>query len=310
MPSSHPIQALQKGPHAHRALEATRLSVMAVFTRTVYARTANGALLCLAGPDLPLGPFTLTCSPWERINDAALTPEDHLDVDPRTLRGQRGLAIDFSNVQDWTPSIAAPNTHETLSSGMRRTLALLPHLASREGLASLLQRFSSNQVDTLPSPVSPFTVALLKAGRLGLDALWQGLASNSDTSCHEATQCLLGLGPGLTPSGDDVLGGALLALRMLGRSETAALLAHPIDLLGPAATNPISLAYLHAAAQGCASSVLHDALNAVFTDSPALESALRGLDRMGHSSGWDSFLGAFSVLMQNVCPAADPFSTP
>ena len=75
---------------------------------------------------------------------------------------------------------------------------------------------------------------------------------------------LLGLGLGLTPSGDDYLGGLLVALSPVGRSGVQ-------DHLWQAfasgsrltATTAISRAHLAAAAEGLGSAALHHALGAI-----------------------------------------------
>jgi len=62
-------------------------------------------------------------------------------------------------------------------------------------------------------------------------------------------------------------------------------------------TSLISRAHLSCACQGLGSDALHEALTAlVGCDAPALERALRSLDRTGHSSGWDGLAGVVGCL--------------
>jgi hypothetical protein len=108
---------------------------------------------------------------------------------------------------------------------------------------------------------------------------------------------LLGLGPGLTPSGDDFLGGAMIALAALGEAERAGRLA---DLALPSAarlTGKISLAHLACAADGEGAAALHRALAVLAGPEPgAMGTALTAIDRIGHCSGWDGLAGAVAVL--------------
>jgi hypothetical protein len=105
-----------------------------------------------------------------------------------------------------------------------------------------------------------------------------------------AAQALIGLGPGLTPSGDDYLGGILVALHALARDAQAAMLWRWLQPQLAARTSAISAAHLAAAAEGEA----HEALHAVLQDpSPA---SLARLDAVGHCSGWDALAGAAAVL--------------
>ena len=108
---------------------------------------------------------------------------------------------------------------------------------------------------------------------------------------------LLGAGPGLTPSGDDVLGGALLALRATGHANVAEALWRQIAPELTLRTNEISATLLAAAAMGHGSAAVHEVISALTGGAPpALDGALAAIDRIGHSSGWDTLLGVVTVL--------------
>jgi hypothetical protein len=118
-----------------------------------------------------------------------------------------------------------------------------------------------------------------------LDALERWLVGNAIG--NEAEQ-LIGLGPGLTPSGDDYLGGMLVALRLTGRAMQAEGLWRWLQPRLKARTSAISAAHLAAAAAGEAHEALHDVLNG--------ELNLDALHAVGHTSGWDALAGAVTVL--------------
>ena len=107
---------------------------------------------------------------------------------------------------------------------------------------------------------------------------------------------LIGLGPGLTPSGDDFLGGAMIALHMINNADSARQLwnvARPISL---AHGNRITHAHLTAAAAGFGSAQLHDAINALLhARKSELQNAVRALGRIGQTSGWDTLAGAVTT---------------
>ena len=106
---------------------------------------------------------------------------------------------------------------------------------------------------------------------------------------------LVGRGPGLTPSGDDLLGGILVALHTIGRADLAVALWEQLAPQVRQRTHAISHALLCAAAQGEGSDTLHRAINACLSDeNPA--PALAGLAQIGHSSGWDAFAGVALVF--------------
>ena len=118
-----------------------------------------------------------------------------------------------------------------------------------------------------------------------LDALERWLVGNA--LGDEAAQ-LIGLGPGLTPSGDDYFGGLLVALRLSGRGMQAEGLWRWLQPRLKERTSAISAAHLAAAAAGEA----HEALHAVLSGDLNLQS----LDHVGHCSGWDALAGAVAVL--------------
>jgi hypothetical protein len=104
---------------------------------------------------------------------------------------------------------------------------------------------------------------------------------------------LLGLGIGLTPAGDDALGGAALALHATGRVEQAAAFGEFLEREARAATNAISAAHLLSAANGTGAAAFH---KIVATLLEGTLPDLAPLDTMGHSSGWDALAGVVAVL--------------
>ena len=97
-----------------------------------------------------------------------------------------------------------------------------------------------------------------------------------------------GLGPGLTPAGDDVLAGIVLTLHTFEAVEEHRLQA-AIDLVR---STDLSLAYLRWAARGQCIEPAHDVLVAVAGDDPVrLAAAAARLCAHGASSGADLLLG-------------------
>ena len=114
---------------------------------------------------------------------------------------------------------------------------------------------------------------------------------------EDAVLALLGLGPGLTPSGDDFLGGMLIALAILPAPLLRAQLLELIENHAQQRTNAISIAHLRAAGAGAGHEALHEILNSLLTgDGAALPAQLAAVDRIGHSSGWDSLAGMCVTL--------------
>ncbi|MFB4288011.1 DUF2877 domain-containing protein [Nonomuraea sp. ATR24] len=142
---------------------------------------------------------------------------------------------------------------------------------------------------TLPPP--PAGPAL--AGHPAVDLLAVSCASGRLVGAVTAAEQLVGLGPGLTPSGDDVLAGLLVTLRHLGAAtgagqavKLAGWLAAAVTYDARTRTTPISATLLHCAARGQAGPEVVAVLRAL-AGRQALEPALRRLHALGHTSGAD-----------------------
>jgi hypothetical protein len=161
-----------------------------------------------------------------------------------------------------------------------------------------------------PTPVlGPLSLARLAQGVRALEAItgpWglsghrapellaQACADGDLAHAVDAAERIVGLGPGLTPSGDDALAGLLLALRLLGGAVTgggrAVWLA---DWLGAAVTayagertTSLAATLLHCAARGQASVEAAAVLRGIAGQDPFAPAARRLL-ATGHTSGAD-----------------------
>lgn len=121
-----------------------------------------------------------------------------------------------------------------------------------------------------------------------------------------AAEQLMGLGPGLTPSGDDMLAGLLVTLRAVGSAAGVGRAVWLADWLAAAVTfdartrtTPISATLLHCAARGEAGLETIAVLRGLTGRQP-LEPAVHRLLRLGHTSGadlaWGIRTGASAVL--------------
>ena len=179
-----------------------------------------------------------------------------------------------------------------------------PRRARADALATSL-----TSLDTVLSPAGhePALEARLQAGGRELaDAVLAALdpgrrpsvgassvAAAALERCLAAATSLLGLGPGLTPSGDDVISGTLVAVRRLlpSSAEEIAEIGSAIASLALARTSAVSAALLSWAAVGEGVPellALVDGLGQGVDPEPALQA----LSRVGHTSGLDLSHGA------------------
>jgi hypothetical protein len=129
------------------------------------------------------------------------------------------------------------------------------------------------------------------------NALAAACAADDASRAADAACKLIGLGPGLTPSGDDLVGGAFFARAVLARAgaiDATAWRCAASRVRADAArlTHPIAAALLGDLLCGDGWATLHAVAAALARgdDTAALDAA-RALTRLGHSSGWDVLSG-------------------
>lgn len=127
--------------------------------------------------------------------------------------------------------------------------------------------------------------------------LFTGIADHTLAMIRGSATRLVGLGQGITPDGDDIMLGALLAAWMTEPGTFPIECGEAIVEAAADRTTLISLAWLMAAARGEYTEHWHSLLNAICTMSK--EELLQGASqiyRQGHSSGWSGLRGFQGVL--------------
>lgn len=228
--------------------------VRAAFPTAVYLDTGKGvvAVVAVDGLRLPISVVVTASSSTGPFAGVKLG-------DPARVGGGRVSAGDLAVTVGrwWTP---------------RRPPALVrpEHLPDRAArLARILQARRRVLADTV-------------AGRLAR----VGGCLRARKQVGTAPAALVGLGEGLTPAGDDVLAGVLLALRYLGRPTCADDLWAGIAEQVPRRTTALSATLLAAAADGDAAPQVIDLLAALAGHRP-LEPALDRVLAIGSTSGSD-----------------------
>ncbi len=280
--------------------------VAAAFDRSVVLMTARG-FVTLGGEGLGDGPLNVLVSKslgpldWLRFG---LTREAKGAVSGgRLIIGDR-FALTTGGAPVWQPPpwpmVSPAGVGAALARIRRDDAAAWP----AEGLSRLVIARAPERSDRSARAAAPTIAAL--AEHLGR-ALELGL---SNDGLSRSATLLIGLGPGLTPSGDDLVGGLLLVLSALGklrlRDALWEALVPELDLL----TTGLSGAHLAAAADGLAAASVHAALNAILIgDVAALPDHIATLRGIGHSSGADTLAGIVLALDAALAAGATGSST-
>jgi hypothetical protein len=260
--------------------------VVAVFERSFYA-VLGGRWLCVGLSGLGSGPLHVLCQSrpncWPMVGDV-------VTVCGSIIRIGNNPFASFDSATVWKPECVPNWTWTSLRIGLRAVDRFWNVHPAEVGLAAA-------GCSQLPSRISPMVSAAVPAivalDRIIRDTLNLGAASSND---FEDFAQLVGLGPGLTPSGDDLISGALIALATLNLLSAR-------DVVWRASyehldrTNDISRAHLRTAALGYGAAALHVAIHRTISGSAdRIRQALANVSAIGQSSGRDSIAGALVAL--------------
>jgi hypothetical protein len=261
-------RAVAIGTMAHAALARSdgRAHVVTRLQRSTYL-TAAGEVVWLGGLDATLHPRAV-------LTTAPVTSDDAVDVDVGAL-------------VPWSPPVCVAPPAALLADRWR---ALdLASVGTPGGFGALLVG-------------RPLTFPLLGA-REDAEALARACTRDEAMAAADAALGLLGLGAGLTPSGDDYVGGALFARTLLGdRAPAWRAAVERVLAAAVTRTHPISATLLADLASGRGWAPLHDLMLSLAAGSAAdAVAAARRLVALGHTSGWDLLAGVAAGLGAVAC---------
>jgi len=272
-----------------------RGQVHSVFARACNIETPAGELVTLLAHDLgnvphgirlagPVAPFDSWLIPGQNAileNSALCVPDAGVTVDVSSAAVWRGAVVAVSmDSCPMTPGGAA------VAVALRELRETLIDCAPAQGFAPLLAApaRARSSVDRACASRLSHTLPMLARANERHDV----------TAFARAAARLVGLGPGLTPSGDDFIAGYLAALWSRAGFEGGidAILPSLGDALAPLflRTNAISRQMLSDAAHGRFAERLVDVTVAISCAGNVVEATRRAL-ASGHSSGADTLCG-------------------
>ena len=268
--------------------------VAALFNSSFYIETEAG-FVCIGNEDLRPSPLNVVTTAPAGTNWPAsgLRLNENVTVCANTVSVGNRFSFLMSSACTWSPKLVSGWGILDLERGIKTFRGAATNHVGPEGLGSFVVP------DFQPGPdhcvytrakrpiaeVRQWLIAALRNPdkRIVLDA--------------KAVHPLIGLGPGLTPSGDDLIGGMMIALNAVGETGICRQLWELVRPGAENASNPISCAHLKAASHGEGSEAIHRALSAVLKGCPLeIQNCLSGIDHIGHTSGWDIMAGVVIAL--------------
>ena len=274
-------------------MHGQRGKVLAVFSKVIYLLADADELFWIAEDDSPMHrrcaqissplPGLVAGSPFHVQNH-------HLTIDP-------GFIFEINDAPLWSAPRLDPNRILGIAQLPERSHSLFSNLnfSQAKGFGKFIPHIVSLSQNESINPASGITDIILRfAQPLVLDMARACLEQQPSRIPHLADK-LIGLGTGLTPSGDDFLGGLLFAVNHLQA-------AYPnydfTDYKFPiepyrSLTHLISFALLKDHANGHAIEPLHHIINGILSGE-SLENIylfISQLTQIGHSTGWDLLTG-------------------
>ncbi len=283
--------------------------VLSVLSTTAYLVGGDGEVLWMSLEGLAMHRRCILAS----FRPRSICLGQNFFIDGPFLRFPEGITIDLDPATEWKPSGVGPEHPESLTvvkGCVRRLVQAVTKIGNAKGFGQMIPQMSPQ--------MSPMTSSLVDGSKQAISNTDPLLARARNSILDLATACfnfdmtevtrrgreLVGLGPGLTPSGDDFLGGLLFAARSL---KTA----YPqdfnwedepvMDMIDWASTqtHPISHAILRDHAFGHGPEPLHDVVTSLLKGQD-LGLTIEGAERLlgiGDTSGWDILAGMLTGML-------------
>ncbi len=306
----HPARRILKASHAgYQVLRWTeagpiRAQVLGVFQRACNLQTSEGRLVTLLAPDRP-GPANIVVPALGQVLGQVKDDQSMTITPIRVEAPQANLMIDLSSTPIWA-GVAPPNLPLPTPPARRAAVQVAMGIAlSRAESAELIHLLPELAGETDTGPASPAPKAglgpSLEAGmrhqaRSAVSQLGTSLATGELEAALDAATHLVGLGLGLTPSGDDLLTGLILALKIADQAPGSEV--SGIDAFGQevveravARTTLVSVEQMRYAARGETEETIAEAAIALLWAREPLQPAIDALLDTGSSSGADLLAG-------------------
>ena len=295
------LYSCQIGETAHRLLApGVYGQVLAGFSRAAYLVTEQAELFWLASENAPMhlrglriaGPFP------------KLVAGEHFFIEGECINIAPDLQVGFGDASTWAVSPIPAKAALEIDQIPVRVKGIFPtvfDLSQASGFGRLIPKILSLaacQPDDEAEIDPVLALAWLSICEIAKACLLR------DMPCLlQKANALVGLGEGLTPSGDDFLGGLLFCVNTIQRlypgfinldsSEQALFIESAKQR-----THLISFTLLKDLTNGQAIEPLHELIHSVLSDQPPESIRLASsLTQIGHSTGWDLLTGVLTGLL-------------
>jgi hypothetical protein len=283
--------------------------VLAAVSKAIYLETTAGEILWIHGRDSPCHACGLLVERIPSIKPGAL-----FRLQGSTLLLGGSVRIEMERASTWLPP--RPNLNALLplrhlpDRWIEFVLSFVPQ--TKPGLETLMSMIQHRAFPTR------FPIPAVKPNPIQYGAWIQyesmiNYCFNQDADgVFALAEALIGLGNGLTPAGDDYLGGVFFASHQMGELYRTLKLFNAEELRTwlervRLRTHSISYAMLSDHAHGSGAETLHHFMNSFLSEEPVTNvvRTARQLERLGGSSGGDLMAGVLSGILLAFSPSFD-----
>lgn len=277
--------------------------VLAAVNHATFLLTESGELIWLASAESPLH---RRCIRWP-VPLPNLAVETTFLVQGRSIDLASGTKLDLCNSEIWEAPVVPIQKvieHDKLPDKLFDIVETLLSQESPSGFGEfirLILQIARKQDVSTGFQTNNF---LLATAWSMVETITKACLSHDLPVVLKQADALIGLGEGLTPSGDDFLGGLFFTCFLLSYSYPSIHFWEPDDLPGwvdahRSYTNQISFALLRDNASGHALEPLNRFGLALLTNQPAenVTSVASDLIKVGHSTGWSLLAGFVTGML-------------
>ncbi len=295
------LYACQMGQTARKLLTPGACGqVLAGFSRAAYLVTEQAELFWLASENAPMHLRGL------RIAGSfpKLVAGEKFFIEGECIKIAPDLQVDFGDTSTWAVSTIPTEAALDIDQIPARVKSIFPasfDLSQASGFGLLIPKILSLAAGQLDDEAEIDPVLAL--AWFGIYEIAKACLLRDMSGLFQEANALVGLGQGLTPSGDDFLGGLLFCVNTIQRfypgiinldsSEQALFIESAKQR-----THLISFTLLKDLTNGQAVEPLHELIHSVLSDKPP--ESIRPtscLPQIGHSTGWDLLTGALTGLL-------------
>lgn len=298
-----PVEVHSIGETAAAVLSgAEQGTVLASVTGTVYLQNQRGELCWLIPLDAPMhqrGIKTIGQVPRIRAGTRYQVVDHSLVIDSAT-------SLDLCHTQTWKEPIVPVKgikSISTLSGLLSLVSEQLFTMCNPSGFGCLIQPILQPVTQQENALTPCFENKIAEKAWLEVKGMIRARRERDDEHFFYHAKSLVGMGQGLTPSGDDFLGGFFFSMKLL-RDYYAQIVTMPTCNYSifitqwSALTSWLSYSILLDQLNGHSVEPLHHFAAGILTGLPVdrLLSHARTLVSLGHSTGWDMLAGFFAGM--------------